>query len=127
MIKISSQQVARVLSTVPHIMRGLVAERDSLLTKCASLEAEITEYKHNARIENLAKMAEDRCIGTLGATHEERVQTIKTAMRHGRSLEVMEEAIKMASKNGSIGVLGDDGNAAPNTSSFEQYILFGTE
>lgn len=125
-VKISSDKVAHVLSTVPTIMTGLAKQRDELLEKCASLENKVAQYERKERIDTLAKLAEARNVGSLGATHEDRVQGIEQALSNGRSLDVMEEAIKMANHNGSIGVLEDGfGNVGKEVSAFEQYILNG--
>lgn len=126
LVKISSDKVAHVLSSVPAIMTGLAKQRDGLLEKCASLEQKVAEYERKERIDNLAKLAEQRNVGSLGATHEERVQGIEEALGNGRSLDVMEEAIKMANHNGSIGVLEDGlGNVGKEVTPLEQYILNG--
>ena len=124
MEKISSQKVAAVLSTVPNMLRGLAAERDELLEKNAALNAQVAEYRRQSRIDQLAKTAGEKGIESLGDTHEEKVASIESALERGKSLDVMEEAVKLASPRGDLGELGGDELEGGNGGTqLESYLL----
>lgn len=125
MEKISSQKVAAVLSTVPNMLRGLAAERDELVEKNASLQARIDDLERQNRVNQLAKTAADKGIESWGESHEEKVASIETAIEQGKSLDVMEEAIKMASPNGELGELSGDELEAGNAKSELEAFLVG--
>ena len=133
MEKISSSKVATVLSAVPGMLRTLSTERDSLLTKVASLETQVRTYQRQARVDSLAKLAEDKGIDAFGESHEEKVATIENALERGKSLDVMEEAIKMSSIRGDLaGLVGDEitgqgGGSETTKSQLEGYLLGGLE
>jgi hypothetical protein len=129
MEKISHSKVAAVLSTVPNMLRGLAKERDDLLEKNAQLRAQVTEFERRERVEKIAKTAEAKGIDSLGESHEEKVASIETAVEKGRSLDVMEEAVKMSAANGSLASLtgdeltGADGASSASKSQLESYLL----
>jgi|GEM_PF-3509956 len=129
MEKISSKKVAAVLSTVPSMLRGLAKERDELLEKNANLQAKVAEYARRERVERIAKTAGERGIDSLGESYEEKVASIEAAMEKGRSLDVMEEAIKMSAPRGDLaGLVGDeltgsDGASSASGSQLESYLL----
>lgn len=129
MEKISSNKVAAVLSTVPSMLRGLAKERDGLLEKNAQLQTRVTEYEHRERVERLAKVAGNRGIDSLGEDHEEKVASIEAAVAKGRSLDVMEEAVKMSAAGGNLATLsgdeltGEDGASSVSGNQLESFLL----
>jgi hypothetical protein len=129
MEKISSKKVAAVLSTVPNMLRGLAQERDTLLKKVASLQGQVGEYQRRERIERIVKTASEKGIDSLGDTHEEKVASIENALERGRSLDVMEEAVKLSAKNGNLAALtgdeltGTDGASEAARSQLESFLL----
>jgi len=129
MEKISSKKVAAVLSTVPGMLRNLAKERDELLEKNASLRARVDEYEHRERVDRIAKTASDRGIDSWGESHEEKVASIEAAVEKGRSLDVMEEAVKLSSPRGDLAELsgdeltGDDGASSQSRTQLESFIL----
>jgi len=124
MEKISSQKVASVLSTVPGMLRSLAQERDALATENGELKEKVAEYQHRERVDNIAKIAASRDIDGLGETHEDKVASIEEAIERGKSLDVMEEAVKMSSPRGEIGSLsGDELSAGQGQSQLEAYLL----
>ena len=123
MEKISSQKVAAVLSTVPNLLRSLAGERDDLLEKNASLQARVDEFERQRRIDNLAKTASQKHIDSLGETHEDKVASIEDALGKGKSLDVMEEAVKLSSPRGDLGDLGDELEAGNGATQLESYLL----
>lgn len=129
MEKISSQKVAAVLSTVPNMLRGLAKERDDLLEKNASLRARVADFERRERVEQIAKTAEKKGIDSWGESHEEKVASIESAVEKGRSLDAMEEAVKMATAGGNLATLtgdeltGDDGASSASKSQLESFLL----
>ena len=129
MEKISHNKVAVVLSTVPNMLRGLARERDDLLEKNAQLQARVAEFERRARVERIAKTASDRGIDSLGVSHEEKVASIENAVDQGRSLDVMEEAVKMSAAGGNLATLigdevtGDEGASSVRKTELESYLL----
>jgi hypothetical protein len=124
MEKISSQKVAAVLSTVPGMLRGLAAERDELLEKNAALQERVSEFERQNRVNQLAKTAEEKGIHSLGESYEEKVASIESALGKGKSLDVMEEAVKMASPRGDLGELsGDELEGGNGGTQLESYLL----
>lgn len=123
MEKISSHKVAMVLSTVPGMLRGLAQERDTLMEKNAQLERRLADYERRDRVTNLAKTAQEKHLNSLGETEEEKVASIETALQKGKSLDVMEEAVKMSSPRGDIAhMVGDEIDGAGGDSQLEQYL-----
>jgi len=123
MEKISSQKVAAVLSAVPTMLRALAAERDGLQTKLAAATVKIQDYERRSRINELAKVATEKNITALGETIEEKVASIEEAVKKGKSLDVMEEAVKMSSPNGQIGEIGDELEPGNGSTQLESYLL----
>ena len=129
MEKISSNKVAAVLSTVPNMLRGLAQERDSLMEKNAQLQSRVAEYERRERVEQIAKTAGERGIDSLGDSHEEKVASIETAVEKGRSLDVMEEAVKLSAPRGDLASLtgdeltGADGASSVSGTQLESYLL----
>jgi len=123
MEKISSQKVAAVMATIPGVLRSLAKERDELLEKNAALQSKVVDYERRARVDGLAKMASDKHLDSLGETHEEKIATIETAIEQGKSLDVMEEAVKMSAAHMSLGeVSGDEISAGGGDSQLEAYL-----
>ena len=122
MEKISSQKVAAVLSTVPGMLRGLAQERDTLMEKNAQLQAKVADYERRDRVSNLAKTAQSKHLNSLGDTEEEKIASIETALQQGKSLDVMEEAVKMSSPRGDIAELVGDEIQDGGDSQLEQYL-----
>lgn len=129
MEKISHNKVAAVLSTVPNMLRGLAKERDDLLEKNAQLAARVSEFERRERVEQIAKTAEEKGIDSLGESHEEKVASIESAVERGRSLDVMEEAVKLSARRGDMASLigdeltGDDGASSASKTQLESYLL----
>ena len=123
MEKISSQKVAAVLSAVPTMLRSLAAERDGLMKKLASATAKIQDYERRSRINELAKVATEKNINSLGETMEEKVASIENALKSGKKLDVMEEAVKLSSPNGQLGGLGDELEPGNGSTQLESYLL----
>jgi hypothetical protein len=129
MEKISSSKVAAVLSTVPNMLRGLAKERDDLLEKNAKLEVRVADFERRERVETIAKTAGERGIESLGESHEDKVASIEAAVEKGRSLDVMEEAVKMSAPRGDLASLtgdeltGDDGASSASKTQLESYLL----
>lgn len=129
MEKISSKKVAAVLSTVPNMLRGLAQERDTLLTKVAHLQGQVAEYQRRERIERIVKTASDKGIDSLGESREEKIASIENALDRGRSLDVMEEAVKLSAPRGSLAALtgdeltGVDGASEAAKTQLESYLL----
>ena len=123
MEKISSQKVAMVLSTVPGVLRSLAQERDTLLEKNAHLLSRLSDYERRDRVTSLAKTAQSKHLNSLGDTEEEKVASIEAALQHGKSLDVMEEAVKMSSPRGEIAnLVGDEIETGGGDSQLEQYL-----
>lgn len=122
MEKISSRKVAMVLSTVPGMLRGLANERDSLLEKTAELQARVDDYERRDRVTSIAKTAQSKHLNGLGETEEEKVASIESAIQKGKSLDVMEEAVKLSSPRGGIVELIGDEIQAGGDSQLEQYL-----
>lgn len=123
MEKIASDKVAQVLLAVPGMLRNLANERDELLTKNASLEAKVVGYERQQRVDGIAKVAAKKGIDSLGETHEEKVASLEAALEKGKSLDVMEEAVKMSSASADFGVLGDDLAPGNGETQLESYLL----
>lgn len=129
MEKISHNKVAAVLSTVPNMLRGLAKERDELLEKNASLQAQVAEFERRERVEKIAKVADEKGIDSWGESHEEKVASIENAVERGRSLDVMEEAVKLSAAGGDLASLtgdeltGDDGASSASKTQLESYLL----
>lgn len=123
MEKIASDKVAQVLSAVPGMLRNLATERDGLLEKNASLEAKVAEYERQQRVDSIAKTAGEKGIDSLGETHEEKVASLENALAKGKSLDVMEEAVKLSSVDASFGNLGDDIAPGNGQTQLESYLL----
>jgi predicted transcriptional regulator len=129
MEKISSKKVAAVLSTVPNMLRGLAKERDDLLEKNARLQSQVHEYQRREHIERIVKTAEKKGIDSWGETHEEKIASIEAAVERGRSLDVMEEAVKLSAAGGNLASLtgdeltGSDGASEVAKSQLESYLL----
>lgn len=124
MEKISSQKVAAVLSTVPVMLRNLAQERDALMTKVASLERKVADYERRERVEHIAKEAQGKNLHSLGETVEEKIAHLEQAVQSGRNLEVIEEAIKLSAKEGSLGHLSaDDLEGGNGKTELESYLL----
>lgn len=108
MEKIAHEKVAGVLSTVPGMLRSLATERDALLEKNAALQSKVDDFERQQRVEKLAKTAASKHIESLGETHEDKVASIETALERGKSLDVMEEAVKLSSPRGDLASLTGD-------------------
>lgn len=108
MEKIATQKVAAVLSTVPGMLRSLAKERDELLEKNAGLQGRVDDFEQQRRVDTLAKTASDKHIESLGETHEDKVASIEQALEQGKSLDVMEEAVKLSSPRGDLATLAGD-------------------
>lgn len=129
MEKISHNKVAAVLSAVPNMLRGLALERDDLLEKNAQLRSRVAEFERRERVERIAKTASDKGIDSLGESYEEKVASIESALERGRSLDVMEEAIKLSAAGGNLASLtgdeltGEDGASSVGKTQLESYLL----
>lgn len=124
MEKISSQKVAAVLSTVPVMLRNLAQERDDLLTKVASLQQKVEDYERRERVESIAKEAEAKHLHSLGETMEEKIAHLEQAVQSGRNIDIIEEAVKLSAKEGSIAQLSiDDKEVGNGASELESYLL----
>jgi hypothetical protein len=129
MEKISSRKVAAVLSTVPTMLRSLARERDDLLEKVAALKSKVSEYQRRERVERLAKVAEEKGIDSWGESREEKVASIEGALEKGRSIDVMEEAVKLSSPRGDLAALtgdeltGEGGGSEGSKATLEGYLL----
>lgn len=111
MKKISGPQVAQLLQTVPIMLRSLAAERDEAITKLASAEQELAQFRQRDRVHTIAGTAHQRGLHQLGANVQDKVAAINTALEQGKSLEVMEQAVDMSSPNGSLGGLDKTSSA----------------
>ena len=124
MEKLSSSKVAAVLSTVPSMLRNLAKERDNLVVKVAGLRTKVAEYERRERVESIAKTAGERGIDSLGASHEEKIASIENALERGKSLDVMEEAVKLSAPRGDLaGLVGDELTGSGGASSTSQAQL----
>jgi len=124
--KISAAQAAQVYAEVPSVLRALSAERDSLQTKLAAAEHQITEFKTRDRIEKIAHKMEEKHLD-VGTSFDDRVERIKQATVTGRSLDVIEEAVDMTAPQGGLGKLGsatEPGNGDSGTE-LVSYLLGG--
>jgi hypothetical protein len=121
--KISAAQAAQVYSEVPGVLRALATERDELLTKNASLQSELEEFKKRDRIEKIARSMHEKGIDP-DSSVEEKSERIKEAADKGKSLDVLEEAIEMTAPNGELAKLAEEqpGNGA---SQLEAYLVGG--
>jgi ribosomal protein S1 len=122
--KISAAQAFQVYSEVPGVLRGLVEERDNLLSKVASLRAELEEYKVSDRIEKIAHTMDDKHIDN-GVSFDEKVERIKEAHASGRSLDVIEEAVDMTAPQGGMAHLGNELETGNGAVELESYLLGG--
>lgn len=123
MQKIASNKVAAILSTVPGMLRSLVIQRDGLIEKNAQLTQQVADHERHNRVDKLAKVASEKYIDSLGETHADKVASIEEALGKGKSLDVMEEAVKLSSARGGIGSLGDDVEPGNATTQLESYLL----
>lgn len=121
-VKISAAQAAQVYAEVPNVLRKLASERDSLVEKLASAEAELGQYRLTERMSKMAFRMADRKIN--GQSYEDHLQTIKEAHSKGRSLDAIEEAIEMTAPNGEIAKIASEemGNGA---NQLEAYLIGG--
>ncbi|MFW9801066.1 MAG: hypothetical protein ACFFFC_00315 [Candidatus Thorarchaeota archaeon] len=129
MQKISANKVATILSTVPTMLRQLASERDTLMEKVAQLQSNLADYERRDRVAGLAKKAHEKHLDSLGGTEEEKIASIEDALQRGRTLDVMEEAVKMSSPAGDLAYLVDNelyrGEGTSGNSDLEQYLLNG--
>jgi hypothetical protein len=129
MEKIGHNKVAVILSTVPNMLRGLAKERDDLLEKNAALQAKVAEYEKRERVEHIAKTAEEKGIDSWGESREEKVASIEAAVERGRSLDVMEEAVKLSAAGGNLAelsgdeVTGEGGASKASQTQLEAFLL----
>jgi hypothetical protein len=119
-------QAQEVLEMVPTVLRELVAERDALLEKNAEQAAELETYRRNGRIEKIAKSMEDKHID-LGTSFADKIAKVKEAADQGKSLDVIEEAVKMAAPVQNLGRLGDDQEVGNGATELEAFLLGGLE
>jgi len=110
-VKISAAQAAQVYAEVPGVLLKLASERDVLTEKLAEAEAELSQYRLNARMSKIATKMADKSIGH-GKSVEEHLSTIKEAHASGRSLDAIEEAIEMTAPDGSFGKIAEDANSS---------------
>lgn len=114
MHKISSQDAASLLKQAGVAIRTLNKERSDLMSKIASFEKK-------ERMEKIARDMEEKGLSN-DLTFEQKVAALEKAP----SLDVTEEAIKLAAPQGhGFGSLSDQPN---NTaSSFEHFIMTGED
>lgn len=124
--KVSSAQAYQVYAEVPGVLRRLANERDTLLSKVASLQSELDEYRTTSRIEKIASSMEDKHID-MGVTFEEKVARIKEASAAGRSLDAIEEAVSMTAPQGGLGHLGGELDVGNGAVELESFILGGLD
>ncbi len=123
-LKISSAQAAQVYAEVPGVLRKLASERDTLSTKLAAAEEELSQFRLKERMGKLASKMADK--GINGLTVEEHLENIKTAHAQGRSLDAIEEAVEMTSANGGLGkIAADETGNTSGASQLESYLLGG--
>ena len=124
--KISAAQAAQVYSEVPGVLRALVSERDGLLEKNASLQAEVNAFQQADRIEKIARSMVEKQID-IGESFDDKVARIKEAADQGKSLDVIAEAVEMKAPQGGFAKLGSElepGNGDGGTR-LEAYLLGG--
>ena len=122
--KISAAQAAQVYSEVPGVLRALVAERDDLKTKLASVTASLVEFEERDRIEKIARSMEEKKVD-MGSSFDEKIERIKEATAKGRSLDVIEEAVDMTAPNGEFAKLGSAEELGNGANDLESFILGG--
>lgn len=123
MEKISSHKVAMVLSAVPSMLRGLAKERDTLMEKNAQLQTRLVDYERRDRVTSLAKQAQAKHLNSLGDTEDEKIASIETALQRGKSLDVIEEAVKLSSPRGEIAnLVGDEIRNEGGNTQLEAYL-----
>lgn len=121
-VKISAAEAATVYAEVPGVLRGLAADRDRWMSKCASMQAELNEFRTTDRIEKIARQMEDKNVD-VGTSFDDKCDKIKTAAASGRSLDVIEEAVGMTAPTQSMGNLGNELEYGNSANSFEAMLL----
>lgn len=114
MEKISSNQASSILKQAGTTIRGLVEENRDLRDKVAN-------YQREFRIEKLAKDMEDKGLNN-ELSFEEKVASLRGSET---SLEVTEEAVKLASPQVGHFQFGDDDIPGGGQHPFETFISTG--
>ncbi len=125
-VKISAAEAAMVYAEVPGVLRGLAADRDHWMNKCASMQAELNEFRTSDRIEKIARQMEDKNVD-VGTSFDDKCDKIKVAAASGRSLDVIEEAVGMTAPTQSMGNLGNELEYGNSANSFEAMLLGDVE
>ena len=114
--KISSQDASSLLKTAGATIRTLKQE-------CDRLKAENDAFRKEARVKDIARSMEEKGLNSELSTEEKVAQ-----LREAPNLDVIEEAVKIASKQSvGIGSVTRDGEGpgGGGLSPFEQFILTG--
>lgn len=114
MQKISTQDAASLLKQAGAAIRALVSEREDLSNKVAS-------YEKRERMEKIARSMEEKGLSS-DLTFDQKMAALNSAP----SLDVTEEAIKLAAPQGKV--FGDLSDVAGNSMHpFEQFIMTGED
>lgn len=114
MEKISSEQAGSILKHAGATIRSLVEENSDLKEKVAS-------YRRESRIEKIAKDMEDKGLNN-ELSFEEKVASLRGS---DTSLEVTEEAVKLASPQIGHFQFSDDDIPSGGQHPFEMFIATG--
>jgi len=115
MKKISTQDAASLLKQAGAAIEALTSERNTLSEKVAS-------YEKKGRMEKIARDMEEKGLST-DLTFEQKVAALEVVP----SLDVTEEAIKLAAPQGRIFGNPDELAGSGSLSSFEQFIISGED
>jgi uncharacterized coiled-coil DUF342 family protein len=122
-MSIEQTKIAHVLSRVGPTLRKLASERDELLAEVDQLRATLNNYQEDERIHKIAEALGDKTSFS-GTPLSERIDYIrKRAEADGASLDVLEEAAHLMSKEGSLGSLAEKTASGNSQAIFEAMIL----
>lgn len=116
-------KMAHVLSRVGPTLRKLASERDELLEQVHTLQSKLASYHNDERIHKIAEALSDKSSFS-GTPLSDRVDWVqKRAEADGVSLDVLEEAVHVMAKEGSLGSLAEKTAAGDARAIFEATVM----
>ena len=106
MVKVSADQALDVLAQVPHTLRLLVEERDTLKEKVAN-------YERDQRVSSLAQEMEEKNMHP-GLSLQEKVAALR--QESPERLESIQAAVDMAGPDMTLGSLESEGGVVKTAS-----------
>ena len=118
MRKLASDEVLRVIASVPTHLRKLSHAVQELDEENRELKAKIADLEELERASDIVGKMEARGQHVEGSTPQEKVAHL---MESGPNLDVLEQAVNMMAPNGSLVDIGDEPGSG--VSDFEAYVL----